>query len=320
MDYVILIAGFALLAYAADFLVNGASAIAKRLKISDLAIGLTVVAFGTSAPEFVVNLVASLKGSNEIAFTNILGSNCINIFVILGLSALIFPLAAQKSTLLIEVPLSLLAAVLVWILGLDYLHLGEISGLSSLDGLILLIFFALFLVHAFRTARSAPDLAQGPEEKAPDEKPLSLLRALLYIVGGLTGLVLGGNLVVNAAVKLATAWGVSDAVIGATIVALGTSLPELATSVVAAVRKKTDIAIGNVIGSNLFNIFLVLGLSSVIHPIKDYPGLQTDVAFTILSSLMVFLFLFLSRKRTITRLAGLSLLLVYGLYLYLLLS
>lgn len=308
MEYLLIVIGFAVLTIGADALVNGASAIAKKMNVSNLVIGLTVVAFGTSTPELVVNIVAAFNGNSEIALTNILGSNAINTYIILGLSAIVYPLAAQKSTIRVDVPLSILAGVIVLLLGTNFFTLkGAETGISRIDGIILLIVFGLFLYHSFRV---------GKEEgnNSEDSKPLKMRWAVLLVLSGLSGLILGGELIVRSAVKIAKEWGVSDALIGVTIVALGTSLPELATSVVAAFKKNVDLAIGNVIGSNIFNVFFVLGLSSVIRPLSGYPNLWIDASFAAFSSVLVFLFL-LGKKQNINRWQGGLLLLIYAAYL-----
>lgn len=303
VSFVVLLLGFVLLSFAADGLVVGASALAKRLNVSDLVIGLTVVAFGTSAPELVVNLVASFNGTSEIALTNILGSNAINTFIILGLSAVVFPIVAKKSTIRFEVPLSIMAAVAVFLLALDHV-------ISRIDGLVLLAVFALFVLYSVRMG-----MLGSADEETGTHKSLRLSTAILYIIAGLAGLVVGGEAIVRSAVRIATDWGVSQSVVGVTIVALGTSLPELATSVAAALKKNTDLAIGNVIGSNIFNVFFVLGISASIRPLPSYHNLPVDALMAALGSFLVLLFILFGRKHKITRLQGALLLVVYGVYL-----
>lgn len=322
MDYVVLIVGFVLLTFSADWLVNGASGLAKRLKISDLVIGMTVVAFGTSTPELVVNLVAALNGTSEIAITNIVGSNTINTMIILGLAAVIYPLTAQKSTIRVEMPLSILAGVMVLVLGMDYVPIGKAGhtaiGISRWDGVLLLLIFAVFMIHSIQLSRKqfAPILEVESEANAiVPVKLMPIWKAVLLVIVGLAGLVIGGELIVDRAVKIAYSWGVSEAIVGVTVVALGTSLPELATSVIAAIKKNADIAVGNVIGSNIFNVFFVLSTSSVIKPLASYPNLPMDAGIAALSSLMVFFFV-LGKKHTIHRWQGALLLLVYAGYLY----
>lgn len=304
-----IIAGFVLLTVGANILINGATGLAAKFNISNLVIGLTVVAFGTSAPELVVNVVAAIEGSNEIALTNVLGSNSINTFVILGLSALFYPLLAQRSTIRVEIPLSLFAAVVVLVLG-SGMFLSPVKGLSRLDGVFLLFCFTLFIIYIFYLGRKG---------KAPvaDEnyKPMGIAKAVSLVVGGLACLAIGAEMIVRSAVNLAVSWGVSQAVVGVTIVALGTSLPELATSVAAAYKKSSDIAVGNIIGSNIFNVFLVLGVSAVIRPLPMYPNLVADAAVAASGSLLVLFFAVFGKKHTLKRIHGIILLAVYAAYL-----
>lgn len=314
MNYVLLIIGFALLTISADWLINGASGLAKRLNISDLVIGLTIVAFGTSAPELVVNIVAATEGSSDIALTNILGSNIINTLIILGISATIFPVACKQSTYHIEIPLSALAGLAVLLLGTNFfglLHLGEShNGVSRIDGTILLAIFICFCSYTIYQGLHNRDKASTESYEATP-----IWKAILLIVFGLAGLVIGGELIVSNAVTIAKSWGISEAVIGVTIVALGTSLPELATSAMAAYKKNTDLAIGNVIGSNIFNVFFVLGISATIRPLPSYENLQVDAAMAAGSSLLLLLFITISRKRNINRFEGITMLTIYGIYL-----
>lgn len=319
MDYVLLCVGFVLLTFAADWLVCGASGLAKRMNIPDLVIGLTVVAFGTSAPELVVNLVAASAGTNEIAITNILGSNTINTLVILGLSAVIYPISCQKSTFRYEIPFSILAGGMVLLLGYNCCGLTTgvehgFVGLSRCDGIVLLVIFSCFMLYTVMQARH-----KGVPESCEVCKVMPVWKALLLVVVGLAGLICGGELIVNKAVLIARSWGVSEAVIGVTIVALGTSLPELATSVVAAIKHNTDLAIGNVIGSNIFNVFLILGISSTVSPLAVYDSFLLDALLAFGSSVLVFLLVAVSRKRAIGRLGGALMLAVYAAYLFCLL-
>ena len=313
MEYLLLIIGFALLTFSADWLINGASGLAKRLNISDLVIGLTIVAFGTSAPELVVNIVAATEGSSDIALTNILGSNIINTLIILGISATIYPVVCKKSTYHIEIPISILAGLAALLLGTNFfglLHLGEKQvGVSRFDGVMLIIIFAIFCAYTIvQGLRSRTNSNDETYVAVPIWKAISL------IIVGLTGLIIGGEVIVGNAVAIAKAWGVSEAVIGVTIVALGTSLPELATSAMAAYKKNTDLAIGNVIGSNIFNVFFVLGLSAIINPLNSYNNLQVDAAMAAGSSLLLLLFIIISKKRNINRIEGLTMLAIYGIY------
>lgn len=330
----LIIAGFVLLLFGADWLVNGACGLAKRFGISDLVIGLTVVAFGTSMPEFVVNMVAVSQHNSEIAITNILGSNIINVYVILGCSALIYPVVSTRQSRRFDIPWSMLAALVVLFFATysspSWLRIGNlfdihINGftlsdpgkfewgegsrtfISGVGGFVLLVFFAIFLWHSIRNAKSGTN--DG------NYKPITLCKAVLLIAAGLVSLVVGGELIVKSATSIAHRLGVSDAIIGLTIVALGTSLPELATSCMAAYRKNSDIALGNVIGSNIFNIFFILGVSAVIYPLPGYPGLETDALMAALASALVMLFVSTNKEHKIQRRHGALLLAVYALYL-----
>ena len=306
-----IVAGFVALVKGADWLVDGASAIAKRFGISDLVIGLTVVAFGTSMPEFVVNMVSVAEGSTDLAITNIVGSNIINTFVILGLTALVYPIVSQKRSRDFDIPMSIIAGVLVLIFVAVQLPFGEAGkGIGHLGGGVLLAFFCYFLYNTFRNAK------EGVKElKSEGVKELTIQRAIGLIIGGLVGLVVGGELIVKSAVDLATRMGVSEAIIGLTIVALGTSLPELATSVIAAAKHNSDIAIGNVFGSNIFNVFFVLGTSAAIHPLPAYEGIELDACMAAMGSIIVWLAVKTNKDRKVQRWAGALLLIAYGAYL-----
>ena len=307
----LLIVGFVLLVKGADWLVDGASSMAKRFGISDLVIGLTVVAFGTSMPEFVVNMVSVSEGSTDLAITNILGSNIINTFVILGLTALVYPVASQKRSRDFDIPMSIIAAVLVFALVAVQSPFGEQEqGITRIGGVVLLIMFAYFLFNTFRHAKDHPD-----ETEAEQVQVLSVGKAVALILVGLMGLVLGGEMIVKSAVRIATDCGVSEAIIGLTIVALGTSLPELATSVMAAFKHNCDIALGNVIGSNIFNVFFVLGTSAVIRPLPAYEGIVMDAWMAAIGSMLVWLFVKTNKEREVKRWGGAALLILYAGYL-----
>ncbi|MCQ2346768.1 MAG: calcium/sodium antiporter [Paludibacteraceae bacterium] len=315
-----LIIGFIFLIKGADWLVDGASGLAKRWGVSNLVIGLTIVAFGTSMPELVVNMVAAFDHHTEIAITNILGSNTINVFVILGCSAIIFPVASQASCRHFDIPWSLLAGLLVlffasytqpsqWIWG-EWGHLHTQGDfITGIGGLFFLCCFVVFLWHSTRNAKN-----NQAEEETDTAVQMSIGKAILFILIGLAGLIIGGELIVKSAVKIAVDLGVSDAVIGLTIVALGTSLPELATSCIAAYKHNSDLALGNVIGSNIFNVFMILGISAVITPLKAYDGLWLDALMVILGSALVWIFVS-EKEHLIKRRHGIYLLLIYAVYL-----
>jgi cation:H+ antiporter len=311
LQYILLIIGFILLIKGANLLVDGASSVGRKLNISDLVIGLTIVAFGTSTPELFVNIFASIKGNTDIAIGNVLGSNIANIFLILGVSAVIFPLAVGKGTVWKEIPLSLLAALLLGVMANDRLiDKNEISALTRIDGLVFLAFFIIFLYYSFGIAKRI----DGIDDHMP-QKQYGLLKSLLLIIAGLVGLGVGGNWIVDSAVHIASRLGVSQSLIGLTIVAVGTSLPELATSAVAAYRKNAEIAVGNVIGSNIFNIFFVLGLSAIIKPLPFNPGSNIDIGVVILASLLLFLWMFTGKKRSLDRWEGIIFLILYSCYI-----
>ena len=301
-----LVVGLVLLVKGADWLVDGASKLAKRLGVTDLAIGLTIVAFGTSMPEFVVNMVSVADSATDLAITNILGSNIFNTLVILGCSALVCPLVAQRSTVRLDIPLNIVAGVLVLVFVFITSPM-EPKGLSRIEGLALLVVFAAFLVYTFY-------FFFDDAATTPDATPFPLWKCVVLILAGLVGLVVGGEMIVKTAVAIARYCGVAEAVIGLTIVALGTSLPELATSVVAAFKHNNDIAIGNVVGSNIFNVFFILGTSAIIKHLPVYPGIEIDAALVAVSALAVWLLL-CNKNRSINRWGGALLLVIYAGYL-----
>jgi cation:H+ antiporter len=309
MTYFLLIIGFIILIKGADLLVEGASSIAQKLNVSDLVIGLTVVAFGTSAPEMFVNVFASIEGNSDIAIGNILGSSIANILLILGVSAIICPLAVKSNTVWKEIPFSLLAALILGILANDYLidHKAS-SELTRSDGLVLLGFFIIFMYYIFSIAKKS-----GSKLKE-ETRQIGNFKSVAYILLGLSGLVLGGSWIVNAAVKIASQFGVSQYLIGLTVVAIGTSLPELATSAMAAYKKNTDIAIGNVVGSNIFNIFWVLGISAVIKPLPFQPSGNSEIAMTIIASILLFSVFFIGKKQVLEKWQGVLFLVLYAGY------
>jgi cation:H+ antiporter len=307
LQIILLLIGLVLLVKGADWLVDGASVLAKKYNVSDLAIGLTIVAFGTSAPELVVNAVAAQGNFPDIVYGNIIGSNNFNLFIILGIAGIITPLAVQSSTVWKEIPFSLLAAIGLFFLANNYFT-SETSEISRIDAVILLGFFGGFLYYV------ATQLKSDPNAEIVENKDYSNLKIWVLIVIGLTGLVGGGKLVVDNAVAMAQSLGVSEKIIGLTIVAAGTSLPELATSVVAAMRKNADIAIGNIVGSNLFNILLIIGISGLIRPLNYNPAFNTDIYMLLGGTIFLFLAMFIGKKHRLDRWQSLVLLCVYLAY------
>ncbi|MBW1783583.1 MAG: calcium/sodium antiporter [Deltaproteobacteria bacterium] len=309
--YIQLAAGFVLLIKGADFLVEGATSIAQRFHVSDLVIGLTVVAFGTSTPELFVNLMASLKGNPDIAVGNVLGSNISNILLILGVSSVIYPLSVSKGTVWKEIPFSLLAALLLGILANDQLiDKGPASILTRIDGLVLMSFFVIFLYYSVSIAKRI----EGMDEHIPS-KEFGLWRSVTWILIGLLGLTLGGFWIVQGAVHLALKWGMSESLVGLTIVAIGTSLPELATSAMAAYKRNVEIAVGNVVGSNIFNLLFVLGISAIVKPLPFQPRSNLDVGMVIVASVLLFFSMFTGKKRSIDRWEGVLFIALYAAYL-----
>lgn len=312
MDYVYLIVGLALILFGASWLTDGASALARRWGVSDLVIGLTIVAFGTSAPELVISIVSALGGNSGIAIGNVVGSNIFNILMITGCTALVMPLSIGRSTLSKEIPLVILSSLVLWFCSADMLIDGASENVvSRADGLVLLAFFLIFMRYTFSIARDKPADAV-PESAAV--RPMKLGISLLYVVAGLAGLVFGGQGFVKGASGIASSLGVSDAVIGLTIVAAGTSLPELATSIVAAIKKNPGIAIGNVVGSSIFNAFFIMGAAATISPMK-VEGISTiDYAVLIGASLLLYIFGQAFGQRTIRRWEGAVMAICFVLY------
>lgn len=310
LNIIFLLAGLVILIYGANFLVDGGAALAHRLKVSSMVIGLTVVAFGTSTPELVVNIVSSTAGSSALALGNVLGSNIFNILAILGITALITPLGVKKTTTWVEIPLAAFAAILILLL-----VNGEPTGIiTRAEGICLLCFFAMFLLYTLTLSKYG---AAGTGEEV-EIKNYSAGKSVLFILLGLAGLIVGGRLLVYGAVNIAQSMGVSERIIGLTIVSIGTSLPELATSIIAARKRNADIAIGNVVGSNIFNTFLILGVSATIVPLKAPVGSLTDLITNIIASGLLFLFIFTGKGRKISRWEGAIFIVLYLIYLILL--
>ncbi len=312
-DYLILAAGFVLLILGADILVKGASSIAKRLKVSDLIIGLTVVSIGTSAPELSVNILASIDGSGGMALGNVIGSNIFNFLAILGITALIRPINLKSSLLKVEIPFAILASFAMIFVAADFILDGTTGVISRGDGMILILFFSIFLYYVFLSAKKG-EISES-DATGESSKSYSVPLSLVMIGGGVAALIYGGDLIVGSATQLAQRWGFSDNLIGLTIVAAGTSLPELATSAVAAFRGNSDIAVGNVVGSNIFNIFMVLGFSSVILPIPVSGESITDAVVAAAATGLVLFFGFRGKGQRIDKFEGGILLTLYVAYM-----
>lgn len=311
MDILFLIIGLIFILLGANMLTDGAASVAKRFKISNLVIGLTIVAFGTSAPELVVSLISALQGSTGLAIGNVVGSNIFNTLMIVGCTALVVPITVGKGTVSKEIPLCILASVVLFLCSNDTLLDGTSPNIiSRIDGLLLLCFFAIFLRYTFAIAHNSEN-----NDIVEDQiKIMALWKSILFILVGLGALIGGGQLFVNGASGIARSLGISESIIGLTLVAGGTSLPELATSIVAALKKNSEMAIGNAIGSNLFNIFFVLGCSATISPLRLGGITNPDLLVLILSGVLLWMFAICFRKRTITRIEGAFMVLCYIVY------
>lgn len=312
MAYLQLVIGLALLIKGANFLVNGAVSIAHRFQVPNIVIGLTIVALGTSLPELFVNIYASLTGNVGIAVGNVLGSNIANTFLVLGLAAAISRLKVQRGTVWAEIPLSLLGSIMLAVAVNDiFFDNADINQLTRTDGLAFLGFFLIFSYYSFSLSQSKGNERLDP----PSEARYTALRSWLYVILGMIGLALGGDWIVDAAVSIARDFRISEDVIGLTIVAIGTSLPELVTSAVAALRGNAAIAVGNVVGSNIFNIFFVLGISATIKALPFSMANNVDIGVVILSNLLLFAFMFIGKRRSIHRWEGFLMLFLYGIYI-----
>ncbi|MDE6317391.1 MAG: calcium/sodium antiporter [Muribaculaceae bacterium] len=304
LDIVYIVLGLALILVGANALTDGASAIARRMGISDLVVGLTVVAFGTSTPELVISLLSAINGNPGMAVGNVVGSNIFNILAIVGITAIVRPIVIERTVMTREIPMMIISSLVLLILGNTVLLDGDGTAVASrAEGLILLIFFGIFMWYTFASAKNA-----GPDEPLASDnaskKEFKLTKAILWVIGGLAMLVIGGDRFVSGASGIASMMGISDAVIGLTIAAAGSSLPELATSIVAARKGRTSMAVGNVIGSNIFNIFFVLGATATVHPVA-FGGIGNVDLLTLMGASLLFLTCgWLFGKRTITRAEG----------------
>lgn len=310
-EIALLIAGLVVLLKGADVLVDGAASMASKFRVSPLMIGLTVVAFGTSMPELGVSMAASVHEQSDIVLGNIMGSNIANILLILGLAAILMPLKVKNQTLWKEIPYGFMAALVLFLMASDSLIAGRISMIDSIDGYVLLLFFSVFMAYVIGAAKSQRRMFRGDGKIKEYSTPVSLGLA----IGGIAGVSIGGQWVVSGAVYIARVFGLSEFLIGATIIAVGTSLPELATSAAAALKKRADIAVGNIAGSNIFNIFFVLGISAAVRPVAVSWMRSIDLIFLLLASGLFFVFVFLDRKRELSRGEGIVFLFLFLVYI-----
>lgn len=317
MAYILFLIGFFLLIYGANFLVDGAVSLGKKFKMPGIIIGLTIVSIGTSAPEMIISTIATNRGATGLAISNVLGSNIFNTLIIIGVAAFLSPIKIQKNTAFKEIPFSFLAAVSLFLLVSDRLINGsETNILSRSDGMILLLFFIIFMFYAFATAKNG-NLAE--DDEVAGIKEMKYGKSVIYIIIGIGGLFLGGKWIVSGATEVASLLGLNEKIIGLTIVATATSLPELVTSIIAARRNQSGIAIGNAIGSNIFNVFLILGISALISPLPFDASLMPDVMITMLSNIIIFLFSLMiigGTRMSISRTEGVFLLLIYIGFIY----
>lgn len=319
--YIFVVLGFLLLVKGSDFFVDGSSSIAKKFNISNLVIGLTIVAMGTSAPELSVSLLASLNGANEVAVSNIIGSNMFNMLAIIGICSIIKPIVVKTSMLKSEFPFTLLVHIILLVMSADIILSSFGNGtpmsfneISRSDGIILFSFFVLFMYSILMSIRTTNPSKEIDIEEEIQVKELNLSKSIIYIVLGLIAIVFGGNVVVNSAVAIATDFNISQTLIGLTIVSIGTSLPELVTSLTASRKGNSDIALGNVVGSNIFNILFILGTSSIISPISITNENIIDGAILCLLSLVIFTMAL--TKKTVSRMEGIIILAIYIIYTF----
>lgn len=306
----LLIIGLLLLIKGGDWLVNGSSSIARQYGISELVIGLTIVAFGTSAPELVVSSLAAINHHPEIALGNVIGSNNFNLFFILGVLGVIAPLSVQKTTIRIEIPLSMAAAIFLLILANNF-FIAKTPIINRLDALLLLVCFVAFIIYIWKTIKTEETIVSASIKETSQKT----IRSVALILLGLASLMFGGKWVVDSSIEIAHYFNISEKVIGLTIVAMGTSLPELFTSVIAIRKKSADIAIGNVIGSNIFNIFLILGVGGIIRPMEYSIAFNSDLILLIIGSILLLLAMFTGKKRKLDRWEAIILLVIYIAYM-----
>ena len=320
MTVLLLITGLVLILAGANYLTDGAAAVAQRFRVPEFIIGLTIVAVGTSTPELVVSVLSAIQGNSDVAVGNVVGSNLFNVFVILGICALIAPLALTPGNIRRDIPIGVGASLLLLLATSDrVLHLGAVDRIGRAEGAVMVVLYILLMVYTVRQSTRENRLAAPADEpSAPQEKQLSLWAAVLFIAGGLAGLVFGGDLFLKHATELARSLGVSESLIAITLVAGGTSLPELASSVVSLLKGKSEMALGNVVGSNIANILLILGVSAAIHPLSLGGITAGDIWMVLLSSVLLFLSAFTFRRRTLDRWEGILFLVIYIGYIWML--
>ena len=314
MDILLLIVGLTLILGGANYLTDGASALAQRLRMPEFLIGLTIVAVGTSMPEMVVSVLSAINGQPDMAIGNVVGSNIFNVLLILGMCAMVRPIAFTKSNIRFDIPFGVAASLLLFILALDTLiGTGTTDSISRLDGAFMLLLYIALMVYTIRTA-------ERPKEQPSDKKQMAVWLMIVMIVGGLCGLIFGGNLFLDSATNIARSLGVSESVIAITLVAGGTSLPELAASLVSLIKGKADMALGNVIGSNIANILLILGLSALINPLTMGGITPRDLLMVMTTSVLLFVSAFTFRRHELDRTEGILFILLYAGYIYLLVA
>ncbi|MDU8965802.1 MAG: calcium/sodium antiporter [Clostridium sp.] len=316
MSYLILIIGFILLIKGADIFVDGAAKIAKKFGIPSIIVGLTIVSLGTSAPELSVSLIASFEGNNGITIGNVLGSNIFNTLMVLGVTAIIMPIVIKKNSVIKDYIINIVVSIVLLVLTFGRVLLNKEAALTRISGIILLILCTIYTVYLIKSAKSRK------EEDSEEEEDIKILSCIIKIILGIIGIIAGGNLVVSSASDIAYSFGLSDKLVGLTIVAVGTSLPELVTTMIASIKGENDIAIGNVLGSNIFNILLILGVSSSINAIPISSSLLIDILFLIVISIILGIFMFKGKKDKLKldKLEGLILVLLYIIYMICIIS
>ncbi|WP_273371681.1 calcium/sodium antiporter [Alistipes megaguti] len=316
MDILLLIIGLALILAGANFLTDGSAALAQRFRVPEFIIGLTIVAVGTSTPELVVSVLSAIAGKSDVAIGNVVGSNIFNVFLILGLCALIRPLPLTAGNIRRDIPFGVATSLLLLVLAMDsWFKAGAVDRIGRLDGILMLVIYLLLMTYTIRaTGRTAP--ADSPADGSqPQKRPMAGWLMAVMIIGGLAGLIFGGELFLDSATALARRMGISESVIAITLVAGGTSLPELASSVVSLIKGKSDMALGNVIGSNIANILLILGLSATINPLTMGGITLVDLLVVLLSAVLLFLAAFTFRRRAVDRWEGVLFLVIYAAYI-----